>query len=121
MKMLSLGVTGLMCARRPTPQSYTCRTPSRVFTFQALLDYALDPPYHQVCILSFLVSFRADYLTLGFRQQHQRAAAIPLFPDPGILGADATSNTPHTIVDMPNEYIDDMVHLLTSIESLSTI
>ena len=63
--------------------------------------------------------FQVDYLAPGFCQQHQRAAAVPLYPDPGVLGADATSNTPHTIVDIPNQYIDDMAHLLTSIESLS--
>jgi hypothetical protein len=61
------------------------------------------------------VSFRVDYLAPGSRQHHQHAGAVPLYPDPGVLGADATSNTLH----MPNEYIDDMAHLLTSIESLS--
>jgi hypothetical protein len=68
-----------MCARRPTPQSYTCRTPSRVFTLQALLNYALDcvrssSPPGMYTFLSCI--FRVDYLALGFRQQHQRAAAV---------------------------------------------
>jgi hypothetical protein len=111
MKMLSLGVTGLMCARRQTtPQSYACRTPSRVFIFHALLDFALDP-HHRVCILSFLMSFQVHYLALGFHQQHAGAVDVPLYPDPGVLGADATSDSLHTI--------DNMAHLLTSIESLS--
>ena len=122
MMMLSLAVTGLMCAHRQTTlRSYTCWTPSRVYTFQAPLDYVLDPPHHQVCIFSSLLSFRDDYPALGFCRQHQPGAAVdvPLYLDPGVLGSDATSNTPHTIVDTPNEYIDDMTHLLTSIESLS--
>jgi len=55
MKMLSLSVTGLMCAHMQiTLHSYTCRTPSRVFTFQALLNYALDSPHHQVYMYTFL-------------------------------------------------------------------
>ena len=41
---------------------------------------------------------------------------MPLHSDSGVLGAGATSDTPHTIVDIPNGYI---VHLLSLIESLS--
>ena len=40
---------------------------------------------------------------------------VPLYSDSGVLGADATSDTSQTIVDIPNGY---MVHLLTLIESL---
>jgi hypothetical protein len=83
-----------------------------------LYDYALDPRHRQVCIISFLVSFQVHYFALGFHQQHHRAVAIPVYPDPGVLGANATCNTPHN-VNMPNEYIDDIAHILTSIESLS--
>jgi len=38
--------------------NYSAFTPSRVFTFQALLAHALGTPHHQVFILSFLLSVR---------------------------------------------------------------
>ena len=88
-----------MCAHRPTPQSYTCRTPSRVlFTFQALLDYPLDTPHHRVCIPSFLVFFRVDYLALGFHQQHQRAVRPPLFGP--WCTSESSALMPHLILDI---------------------
>ena len=63
--------------------------------------------------------FWVDYLAPGSRQQRQHADAVPLYTDPGVLGADATSNTPVTLHAMPNERVDDIAHLLTSIEGLS--
>jgi hypothetical protein len=45
------------------------------------------------------MSSRVHYLALGFHQQHQRAVAVALYSDPGVLGADATSNTLNAIDD----------------------
>jgi hypothetical protein len=66
---------------------------------------ALDP-HHARYVIS-LLSFQADYLALGFHQQHEchSAAAVPLNPDSGVLGSDATSSTLHNITDTSNDDI----------------